>query len=143
MCVGCGMTAQASSVMNQAGQAKEERAKKRSKTHTAVRQRRKEAGSPCWGRVHAAPPPPPFGRTSMNSRWSSRRFNERLSLVLSASVMRGAGSYLHARACLSLCLAGVLNGAHPESLAEPCKLTKPGLLQPNSLQAAVACGCAP
>lgn len=34
----------------------------------------------------------------MNSRWSSRRLSERRSLALSASVIRGAGSYLRTRA---------------------------------------------
>lgn len=51
------------------------------------------SGSPCWGSDQV----PPFGRTSMNSRWSSRRLRERRSFALSASVTRGAGSYLHAR----------------------------------------------
>lgn len=55
---------------------------------------------PCCGSDQA----PPFGRTSMNSRWSSRRLRERRSFALSASVMRGAGSYLRGRhrACIRM-----------------------------------------
>ena len=53
-------------------------------------------GPPACISDHAAPllPPPPRGRTSMNSRWSSRRLSERRSLLRSASVTRGAGWYL-------------------------------------------------